>query len=430
MREDLDTVSGWDSPLAERYRLDGLLGRGSMADVHLAEDTRLRRAVAIKLFRPDPDPLAQQRFGAEAHVLAQLSHPGLVAIYDAGIDSAQPYLVLELVQGESLRSRLLDGPLTPAEVIRLGTNLAAAINHVHQRGIVHRDIKPANILLDTEGNPHLADFGIALLIGAAELTNTTEIVGTIAYLAPEQILGTQITPAADIYALGLVLLESLTGKPVYPEAGNVTPALTRLHRPPRIPPTVPPRLAALLATMTDTDAHRRPTAEHCADTLRRLNSRPPVALSPPRGPPALVRQRSRPYLVGAGAVAAAVAALALTLSPRAPAQGQSTSSAGSGQATSHTVPYQPVEVLAPASSASAVPDTTQDTSVPVTLVAQVPVAPAAAPDLIPNWSSNNQPTTATSQTSETAIATGTPTAAATATNTATVTVTASDPPTT
>jgi len=426
MRAELNIVSGWDSPLAQRYRLDGLLGCGSMADVHQAEDTRLRRPVAIKLFRPDPDPLAQQRIGEEARVLAQLSHPGLVSIYDAGIDSARPYLVLELVQGESLRSRLLSGPLTPTEVIRLGTSLAAAIHHVHQRGIVHRDIKPANILLDAEGNPHVADFGIALLIGAAELTNATEIVGTVAYLAPEQILGTQITPAADIYALGLILLESLTGKPVYPETGNVTPALTRIHRPPRIPPTVPPRLAALLAAMTDTDAHRRPTAGHCADTLRMLNTRPPLAQSPPHRPPALVRQRSRPYLVGAGVVTAAVAALALTLSPRAPAQGQAPNSAGSGQPTSHTVPYQPVQALDPASPASAVPDTTQDTPAPVTTVAQAPVAPAAAPDLIPNWSSNNQPTTATSQTRETATATPT----ATATTPVLVTVTASDPPTT
>ncbi len=425
MREDLGTVSGWDSPLAERYRLDGLLGRGSMADVHQAEDTRLRRTVAIKLFRPDPDPLAQQRFGAEARVLAQLSHPGLVSIYDAGIDAARPYLVLELVHGESLRSRLLSGPLTPAEVIRLGTSLAAAIHHVHQRGIVHRDIKPANILLDAEGDPHVADFGIALLIGAAELTNTTEIVGTVAYLAPEQILGKQITPAADIYALGLVLLESLTGKPVYPAAGDVTSALTRLHRPPRVPLTVPPRLAALLAAMTDTDVHRRPTAGHCVDTLRMLNSRPPLAQSPLHRPPALVRQRSRPYLVGAGVVAVAVAALALTLSPRAPAQGQAPHSAGSGQPTSHTVSYQPVEALDPASPAS-----TQDTPAPVTLVVQAPVAPAASSGLIPDWSSSNQPTTATSRTSEMATPTATPTATATATNTATVTVTASDPPTT
>jgi eukaryotic-like serine/threonine-protein kinase len=416
MREDMSTLSGWDAPLAERYRLDGLLGRGSMADVHQAEDTRLRRGVAIKLFRPDPEPRAQQRFGEEARVLAQLSHPGLVAIYDAGIDSAQPYLVMQLVQGESLRSRLLSGPLTPAEVIQLGTNLAAAINHVHQHGIVHRDIKPANILLDTEGDPHVADFGIALLIGAAELTNATEIVGTIAYLAPEQILGTQITPAADIYALGLVLLESLTGKPVYPEASNIKSTLTRLHRPPHIPPTVPAHLAALLATMTDTDAHQRPTAEQCADTLRKLNSRPPPTQPPPDRPQAPVRQRHRPYLAAAGVVAATVAALALTLSPRAPAQGQFPNSAGSDQATSHTVPSQPPAALAPSVPASPVPHTTRDTAAPVTTVAEAPVAPAASTDLIPDRSSNNHPTTATSQTSETT------------TNTATAT--ASDPPTT
>lgn len=405
MVEDLSTVSGWVAPLAGRYRLDGLLGSGSMADVHRAEDIRLQRAVAIKMFRPDP--LAQQRFGEEARVLAQLSHPGLVSIYDAGIDGTQPYLVMQLAQGGSLRSRLLNGPLTPAEAIRLGISLADAIQHMHERGIVHQNIKPANILFDTDSDPHVADPGIAVLIGVAEPANTTEI----AYRAPEQLLSTPITPATDIYALGLVLLECLTGKPALPKARNVKSE----------------PMAALLATMTGTNADRRPTAEHCANTLRMLNSRPSVAPLPDRPQAvalALARQRGRRYVVGFGMVAATAAALALTLSPRGPAQSQFPNSAGANQSTSHTVPAQP-PAMAPTSQAVVAPDTTRHAPVQVTMVPVVPVAStAAAPDPTPDGSSSRHPTTTTTQPRETATATST------ATPTATATAATSDPPAT
>ena len=392
MGEELSTATRWHAPLAGRYRLDGLLGSGSMADVHRAEDIRLRRAVAVKIFHPDP--VAQQQFGEEARVLAQLSHPGLVSVYDAGTDGTRPYLVMQLVPGGSLRSHLLNGPLPPTEAIRLGATLADALQHMHERGITHRSIKPANILLDPQDDPHVS---VALLTGVAEPANTTDI----AYLAPEQRLDTPITPAADVYALGSVLLECLTGQPDSPKARNVKPE----------------PLATLLAAMTDTDADRRPTAEHCANTLRTLNSRPSVAPLPDRPQAvalALVRQRGRRYVVGVGVVAATAAALALTLSPRAPAQAHFPNSAGVDQTTSHTVPAVPA-ALAPTSQAAAMTDTTRHAPAQVTMVAVMPVASTAtAPDPIPDGSSSDDPTPTTTQPSDTATTTVTATATATA----------------
>jgi serine/threonine protein kinase len=378
MHEDADNPSARNPLIAGRYQLDGLLGSGSMAEVHQARDILLHRPVAIKLFRPDVDPLAQRRFGGEARVLAHLSHPGLVSIYDAGIDGAQPYLVMELIPGQSLRSRLLTEPLTSAEVIQLGTSLATAIDHVHQRGIVHRDVKPSNILLDTDSNPHVVDFGIALLVGAARLTNAGEIVGTAAYLAPEQVLGTDIAPPTDIYALGLVLLECLTGKVTYPGASHVESALARLHRPPDIPSSLPPRLAGLLAAMTDTDPGRRPTAHECQDTLRLLD--PPVARLPamaifpgtPDRPRALLRRHRRPYLVGAAVLVTAAAGLALALGTLDSAVGQPARAARSDQSTSRTISAGPAIASVPSPSPSpAVPNAVVPTaSVPVTVVVE------------------------------------------------------------
>lgn len=392
MGENAEIPSGWESALADRYRLDGLLGSGSMAEVHRAEDTRLLRTVAIKLFRPDADPVAQQRFRDEARVLAQLSHPALVSIFDAGIDNAQPYLVMQLVEGESLRSRLLGGALPPGEAVRLGIRLATAIEHVHRCGIVHRDVKPSNILLDTEGNPYVADFGIALLAGAVRRTNAGQIVGTAAYLAPEQVLGKEIEPAVDVYALGLVLLECLTGELAYP-GGEVESVLARLHRPPHIPSTVSPRLAELLAAMTAAEPALRPTAGQCVDALRMLDPPTPLADRPtmvpatamPSGPTvrpqsfarqpqrsqARVWRRGPPYLAGAAVVAAVVVAgLVLMLGAREAPLSHSAGTDGANQPQSHTVPSEP---------AAANPATSVPPARPAIVVAATSVAPTPAP---------------------------------------------------
>lgn len=274
-----------------RYRLGPLLGSGGMATVYRAWDTRLERAVAIKLYRPSADQAQQRRFGDEARVLASLSHPGLVAVHDAGTDLDGPYLVLRLVDGPTLRQRIADGPLPAAEVQVLGAQLADALAAVHAGGVVHRDVKPSNVLLDRDGAPHLADFGVCLLAGSARLTATGQLLGTAAYLAPEQVLGQLIGPPVDVYALGLMLLECLTGRTEF-DGNDVEAAVARLYRRPYLPADLPPGLRAMLAAMTALDPAQRPSAAQCAVGLRQptiVVPAPPAAPvpacpAPPRAP--------------------------------------------------------------------------------------------------------------------------------------------------
>jgi eukaryotic-like serine/threonine-protein kinase len=268
---------GWEAGLEDRYVLGAVLGSGSVAEVRRAEDTRLCRPVAIKLFPADPDPVAQQRFTAEARVLAQLHHPGLVAIYDAGIDGARPFLVMQLIEGRSLRGRILRGPLPVAETARLGSALASAMDHMHRRGVVHRDVKPSNILIDEDGEPLLADFGIARLAGSHRITGSNQLVGTACYLAPEQLLNREVAAPIDVYALGLVLLECLTGELVYPGDNQLEAALSRLDRRPGVPAGLPGQLAALLTAMTDPEPANRPAAGACAQGLAAVAGGNPMA---------------------------------------------------------------------------------------------------------------------------------------------------------
>ena len=275
--------------VAGRYRLGAPLGQGAMANVYRACDLRLNRDVAVKLFHPGQDTAVRLRFGAEAQALARLSHPGLIGIFDAGMtDDDRPYLVMQLVDGESLRDHLLAGPLTEDEVVALGARLAAGLAHVHGNGVVHRDIKPSNIVLDGQGAPYLADFGIALLLDAARMTASNEIMGTAAYLSPEQIVGDPVGAPADVYSLGLVLLECLTGELEYPGVSKVESALARLHRPPRMPAGLLPALSELLTGMTARSADDRPTAAQCAAQLWALAQDPGTRrlgrlIRPPQG---------------------------------------------------------------------------------------------------------------------------------------------------
>jgi serine/threonine protein kinase len=268
----------------DRFQVVEPLGKGAMADVYRAHDVVMGRPVALKLFRVAPDELARHRFEMEARALARLSHPGLVSIYATGVRKARPYLVMELVDGPSLQSRLRDGPMTTDATARLGEQLASALAHAHANGVVHRDVKPSNILLDLHGSAHLSDFGIALVAGAARMTATDEIIGTPAYLAPEQVRGSDAGPAVDVYALGLVLIECLTGTIEFSGETRMEAALARLHRPARIPPGLPAHLATLLAAMTASNPKRRPTAAECAAGFaalatvpRRTRSTRPVA---------------------------------------------------------------------------------------------------------------------------------------------------------
>ncbi|MFJ6671528.1 protein kinase [Actinosynnema sp. NPDC091369] len=256
-----------DNVLADRYQLIEPIGIGGMAEVHRAWDTVLRRHVAIKVFQPGFDPAAAQRFDNEVRVLAGLSHPALVSVYDADTTADPPFVVLRLIEGRTLHDRLVLGPLPLDEARRHGARLADALAHVHAHDLVHRDVKPANILLDREDNAYLADFGLAHLTGATRLTRTNQLVGTAAYLAPEQVLGQDIGTPTDVYALGLVLLECLTGRREY-DGSEVEAAVARLHRPPVIPDDLPADVRDLLAKMTASAPDERPTAHDCAQVLQ------------------------------------------------------------------------------------------------------------------------------------------------------------------
>ena len=261
------SASGPERIVADRYRLEGLLGRGGTAEVWRCLDEALDRQVALKLVTASGGEDAG-RVGDEARLLARLSHPGLVPVYDAGTDDAgRPWVVMELVEGETLADAIRRGGMDSQRVGDIGARLSDALSYVHGQGLVHRDVKPANVLLGRDGRVRLTDFGIARLVDAAKVTATGLTVGTAAYLSPEQVTGEPVGPPADVYALGLVLLECLTGEREYP-GSTVEVALSRLSRPPRVPSTLPHGWPALLSVMTDRDPRRRPSTEAAARELR------------------------------------------------------------------------------------------------------------------------------------------------------------------
>jgi eukaryotic-like serine/threonine-protein kinase len=251
-----------------RYRLGERLGSGAVAEVFRAQDERLARPVAVKLFRGDAAE-ELQRHEAEMRTLARLDHPSLVTVYDAGDDAGQPYLVMQLVEGDTLAGELGRGALGPQRAATYGAALADALAYVHEQGFVHRDVKPANVLIAGDGRVHLADFGIARLVDSAHVTRTGDVLGTPAYFAPEQVSGGAVGPAADVYALGLMLLECLTGRRPF-EGTAMEVAMARVNRDPEVPATVPARWRDLLRAMTARDAAHRITAAQAADALRRL----------------------------------------------------------------------------------------------------------------------------------------------------------------
>ncbi|MDF2980200.1 MAG: serine/threonine protein kinase [Actinomycetospora sp.] len=253
-----------------RYTLGDLIGRGGAAEVFRARDELLGRDVAVKLFPAGVGEADESRRQREVQTLAGMNHPGLVTIYDVGQERDRAYFVMQLIEGESLADRIRSGPLALGDVVALGAALADALTYVHRHGVVHRDIKPGNVLLDTDGRPHLSDFGIAVLADATNITATGMVIGTASYLSPEQVRGQQVGPASDVYALGLVLLECITARREYP--GNaLEAAVARLHRAPEIPTDLPGPLAGLLAGMTLDEPMERPTTEQVVGELRMIS---------------------------------------------------------------------------------------------------------------------------------------------------------------
>lgn len=269
---------------AGRYALGELIGRGGMSDVYRGTDIVLARPVAVKLLRdPGVDVNDEARARSEARMLASLSHPSLVTVYDAGIEGGRPFIVMELIDGPTLAAVCAAGPGAPGRVAQVGAQIADALGYVHAQGLVHRDVKPGNVLLRHLDTPEpqalLSDFGVARLVDSTRLTATGFTVGTAGYLAPEQVRGEDVTSAADIYALGLVLLECLTGRREYP-GSNVEAAVARLHRQPQLPGNLSADWRELLLVMTADDPTQRPTAGQVAARLHATDGATTVALGP------------------------------------------------------------------------------------------------------------------------------------------------------
>lgn len=286
--------------LEGRYRVAEVIGVGGMSTVYRARDEALQRDVAVKVFPPTDSAGEQERQRAEISVLARLAHPGLVAMLDAGAAGAgiggQTYIVMELVEGPVLADVLAAGPLSGSQAAGVGAQLAEALVAVHDAGIVHRDVKPGNVLVadarwdrGSEAVPavKLADFGIARVVDAARLTATGTTLGTATYLSPEQAAGAAVGPASDVYSLGLVLLECLTGRKAF--TGTVLEVVAaRLTADPAIPRALDEPWVSLLEGMTRREPAERPPMPEVARRLVVLatGTEPTLVLAGAAPPPA------------------------------------------------------------------------------------------------------------------------------------------------
>ncbi len=290
-----------DVVLAGRYRLHSLLGAGGMAEVYDGRDERLARPVAVKLLRPDLAAVAdlRRRFELEARAAARLTHPNVVAVYDAGEDNGRSYIVMERLRGESLADTIERGPVDLAWLHRLAGDVLGALGAAHEAGIIHRDIKPANILFGPDGRAKVADFGIARVVEspaaeaanvetAAALTGTGLVVGTAAYLAPERAMGEPATPQSDLYSLGVVLYEALTGTKPFPGTTPVAIAAAAVQGAAQDPLALRPDadrqfVSVIGRAMALDPAQRYASAAEMAADLRRQP--PPVTEIMPAGRP-------------------------------------------------------------------------------------------------------------------------------------------------
>ena len=296
---EISAAGGLNRLIAGRYRLIEPIGHGGMATVYRGLDEALGRDIAVKLFRAsavDPDDVGRQE--TEMRLLASLTHPGLVTLYDAGKDDAgrddgpdgepRAFLVMELVDGPDLRKRLREHPVPAADVAYLGAELAGALAYIHARGVIHRDVKPANILLPpavagTAPRAKLTDFGIARMIDGARFTATGATLGTANYLSPEQASGRSATGASDIYSLGLVVLECLTGRIEF-GGSPLEAAVARLSRDPEIPESLGKQWRPLLSGMTSRDPDTRPTAAEVSSALLDFRWADPAPAAAPGRP--------------------------------------------------------------------------------------------------------------------------------------------------
>ncbi|MER6573447.1 protein kinase [Streptomyces sp. NPDC001093] len=334
-----------------RYVLRRPVGKGGMATVHLAHDTVLDRPVAVKILhgRLGLESSARERFRREARAVARLSHINVVAVHDSGEDVAgdgtpMPYIVMEYVEGRPLSAILCEeierhGAILPEQAVKITTQVLSALAAAHEQGLVHRDIKPSNVMVSSGGLVKVMDFGIARVLqsGVTSLTATGMMVGTAHYLAPEQALGKSVDPRSDLYSVGCMVFELLTGRPPFLADNALSIAYQHVRQPPPTPssinPAITPSLDTLVARALRKDpAHRFPTAEAMRDELERAaadrqrETAPVAARATGQGTPAQPSPGQRPTLspcTPEAGTSAAGAAPSSSLRPSRPAKGDS-----------------------------------------------------------------------------------------------------------
>ncbi|GAA1671129.1 hypothetical protein GCM10009830_16370 [Glycomyces endophyticus] len=338
--------------LSGRYRLDRPIDSGAMGAVWRARDERLDRDVAVKILLPGLDG-AGERFEREAKTLASLKGPNYVEVYDFGEeldgDRTVHYLVMELVEGVSL-ARLLarEERLDPDRTMRIIAEAADALGAAHRRRIVHRDVKPANLLIDADDRVRVVDFGISLLVGRSRLTDSKEVLGTVPYVSPERLRNQDVTGKSDLYSLGAVAYECLTGTPPFPAQDPMAVIHSHLYEePPALPDTVPPQVASVVSrSLRKSPDERWESGEALAEACR-LATTGEIYVPPPAPEAAPVRRPWRRLALVATAVAAVAALTAVALwgtwagdSPFGPGAGdaeQSTVEAAAGEGESAAV---------------------------------------------------------------------------------------------
>lgn len=252
--------------LARRYQIGELLGAGQAAELYRAVDYQTNRPVLVKLYRPATDPRAEADFLEGARLLANLSHPGLLPVRQFGQERGRVYLVMDHLEAPTLRGVINQRRPSDGELSRIGARIAEVLDYLHEQGVVHREVTPTNIVLgggDSPGQPRLADLGVPALAGEAGRGGYPPVS---AYWAPEQVRGEPAGPPADVFALGLVLLEAVTGQPAYP-GDERSAAAARLHNPPVVPNDLAAPLANALLAMTELSPGARPSAARAAAML-------------------------------------------------------------------------------------------------------------------------------------------------------------------
>src|SRR5579885_120269 len=275
-----------------RYELHRRLARGGMADVFLARDQLLDRPVAVKVLFPEfaTDPTFVERFRREAQSAANLNHPNIVSVYDWGQEQGTYFIVMEYVEGRSLADILrTEGPLHPQRAAEVASDIAAALGFAHRNGVIHRDVKPGNVLISPTGQVKVADFGIARALGAGAEENLTQagsVMGTATYFSPEQAQGHSLDPRSDLYSLGVVLYEMVTGRPPFTGESPVTIAYKHVQEPVAPPRSVnldvPPDLEAIIMKLLRKHpADRYASAEDARADLRRFREGQRVVAAAP-----------------------------------------------------------------------------------------------------------------------------------------------------